>query len=78
MTAARTGGAVLRGSWLAPSTGGPPSDYIVEAGSVSGANNLAVITVDGPVLIATAPAGVYYFRVRARNAAGVRAFFIIV
>ena len=49
-----------------------PTSYVVEAGSVSGAANLAVIDTGSvsPILMATAPPGTYFVRVRARNACG--------
>ncbi len=45
-------------------------DYVVEAGSSSGAGNIASIPRAGTSLVAQAPAGTYYVRVRPRNACG--------
>ena len=45
-------------------------DYIVEAGSSSGAGNIASIPSAGTSLVAQAPAGTYYVRVRPRNVCG--------
>jgi hypothetical protein len=45
-------------------------DYVVEAGSSSGAGNIASIPAAGTTLSARAPAGTYYVRVRPRNACG--------
>jgi hypothetical protein len=61
-------------SWQAPATGGSPSGYVLEAGSASGLSNLAVFPTSGPVTSQTftgVPAGRYFVRVRAANAAGV-------
>ena len=46
------------------------TDYIVEAGTSSGAGNVASIPQAGTSLVAEAPAGTYYVRVRPRNACG--------
>jgi hypothetical protein len=56
--------------WNAPA--GSPTTYIIEAGSSSGASDIANF-VTGTVatsLTATATAGTYFVRVRARNACG--------
>jgi hypothetical protein len=45
-------------------------DYIVEAGSSSGTGNIASIPRAGTSLVAQAPPGTYYVRVRPRNACG--------
>jgi hypothetical protein len=65
--------------WFAPPSGcsAPPSTYILEIGSTTGATDLA----NSPVGAVTAltipatdvPAGSYYFRVRAQNALGTSA-----
>jgi hypothetical protein len=60
--------------WDPPATGSLPASYIVEAGSVSGASNLFNQDVGlTSSITAQAPTGVYFVRVRARNAAGVSA-----
>jgi hypothetical protein len=58
-------------SWVAPG-GTPPSSYIVEVGSTSGASNLLVSDTNRSAtsLQAVAAAGTYYARIRARNACG--------
>jgi len=59
-------------NWTAPSEG-PVNGYQVEAGSAPGLANLAVVGASGTAFGASAPAGTYYVRVRARNAAGLGA-----
>jgi predicted phage tail protein len=67
-------GSTVRLAWTAPLAAGPSViAYIVEAGSRSGAADLAQVVTDGalPLLIASGVAnGTYYVRVRASNAAG--------
>jgi hypothetical protein len=55
-------------TWSAPVSGPVPSSYVVEAGSASGASNVAALGTGGPVtaLSGAAPPGRYYIRVRAR------------
>ena len=63
-------GRLARLSWNAPAAA---TGYVLEAGTVRGAANLAVIPL-GPQTSFTSPAlspGVYYVRVKATNAAGV-------
>jgi hypothetical protein len=45
-------------------------DYVVEAGTASGAGNVVSIPRAGTSLVAQAPPGIYYVRVRPRNACG--------
>jgi murein DD-endopeptidase MepM/ murein hydrolase activator NlpD len=62
-------------TWAAPTTGGTPSDYLLEAGTSEGAVNIGTFPV-GPGFALTAtnvPLGTYYLRLRARNALGVSA-----
>lgn len=70
---ATTSGAVVTLSWSEPSTGSAKA-YVLEAGSVSAASDLAAINV-GTVTSFTAslPVGTYYVRVRALNSAGLSA-----
>lgn len=57
--------------WEAPNTGGAPTSYTIEAGSVIGAANLATLsTVTTTYSASNVGAGTYYLRVRAVNAAG--------
>jgi hypothetical protein len=46
------------------------SSYVIEAGSSSGASNLVVTETAGTSLVAPAPNGTYYVRVRAKAACG--------
>jgi hypothetical protein len=67
---ASTSGATVTLTWSAPSGGCPPSTYGVEAGSTSGASNLASVSTNSAAtsFVATGvPAGTYYVRVRAGN-----------
>lgn len=68
-------GNTLSLSWQPPTTGGPASDYLLEAGSASGLANIASgVAFGGTGLnVPGVPAGRYFIRVRARNAAGISA-----
>jgi hypothetical protein len=60
-------------SWRAPSTGGSPTAYVIEAGSASGLANLANFSTGNTATSFSAAgigAGAYYIRVKAANAAG--------
>ena len=60
-------------AWSQPLLGGRPDGYILEAGAGPSLANLARIPVDSatPTLsVAGVPPGLYYLRVRARNAQG--------
>jgi hypothetical protein len=61
-------------SWTAPaadSLDDVPSNYVLEAGTVPGANNVASINVGNATTFrAEVPSGTYYVRVRAQNALG--------
>lgn len=65
-----SGGSVTL-TWGAPAAGGPPSGYVIDAGSSAGSSNLGSFP-QGNVTSVTvqAPPGTYYVRVRAQNAAG--------
>ncbi len=65
-------GALVTLNWAAPTSGGAPTTYLIEAGSFAGGANLVVIDLGGPLVTfaAQAPPGTYYVRVKARNACG--------
>jgi hypothetical protein len=69
--AATANGLVASMSWRAPESGGPVTDYVVEAGSSSGTSNLATLSVGQATSYSVSgPAGTYYLRARARNGCG--------
>lgn len=75
LTATTTFSSVVL-SWTPATTGGTPDTYVVEAGSSPTLANLAVISVAGSrtsIVVGSVPPGVYYVRVRARNALGTSA-----
>lgn len=47
------------------------ADYVGEVGSAPGWSDLLVVPVAGTRSVASAPPGLYYVRVRGRNACGV-------
>ncbi|MGE3274849.1 MAG: hypothetical protein AB7O67_07040 [Vicinamibacterales bacterium] len=64
-------GAQVQFAWQAPASGGVVVGYRLEAGSAPGASDIATVSVGAArTLVATAPAGTYYTRVRATNACG--------
>jgi hypothetical protein len=70
--AASANGVVAALSWNPPSGGGSVTDYLIEAGTASGATNVATVAV-GPTVTSysvTGAPGTYYVRVRARNGCG--------
>jgi hypothetical protein len=70
LAAAVNGNAVTL-SWSAPSTGGVPSSYILEASLSPSGPIIAAFTVeDTTVVVTNVPNGIYYARVRAVNADG--------
>jgi hypothetical protein len=67
-------GSTVSLEWSIPAGGGVPLTYVIEAGSFSGGSNLATFATGStvPTFIATnVPAGTYFVRTRARNAAGI-------
>jgi Tol biopolymer transport system component len=72
LTASASGSTVTL-SWTAPASGGAPASYVVEAGSRSGAADLANFRTGTAATTFTANsvgAGTYFVRVRASNASG--------
>jgi fibronectin type III domain protein len=68
---ASIGGSTLALAWDAPAGGCAPASYVLQAGSSSGASNLANVSVAGTSLTAVGVAnGTYYIRVVAVNAVG--------
>jgi hypothetical protein len=71
--AASAAGATISLTWRAPSTGGSPTTYVVEAGSSPGGVNLANFSTGNTSTSFSAGgigAGVYYVRVKAGNSVG--------
>jgi enediyne biosynthesis protein E4 len=61
-------------SWQPPASGGAVASYQLEAGSVPGASDIALFPMGAATTFSVgAPNGVYYVRVRARNAVGLSA-----
>jgi hypothetical protein len=72
LTATVSGSAVTF-AWAAPSLGGAPQTYWIDAGSSVGLSDLASFSTGTTATAASVsgvPAGTYYVRVRAANAAG--------
>lgn len=75
LVATSTGSSVTL-TWRPPTSGDPVLAYIIEAGSSSGAANLANLSTGNSATIFSATGvggGTYYIRVRATNAAGTSA-----
>lgn len=74
--AARVTAQTVTLTWTAPTGGGVPQEYVVQAGTASGLSNVATSATGqtATALIAPGvPPGTYYVRVRSRNAAGTSA-----
>jgi len=68
---ASVSGATVSLAWAAPASGGAPASYVLEAGSAPGLADIAVAPVAGTgIVVPGVPAGRYFVRVRAVNAAG--------
>jgi hypothetical protein len=66
-----TEGSMLHASWAPATTGGVATDFVLEAGTGPGSSNLGTLAVGStPVFESSVlpPPGVYFVRVRARNA----------
>lgn len=71
---ANVNGNTVTLTWGAPSTGGAPSSYIVEAALSPGGSAIAAFSIAATSLTVTSvPSGTYYVRVRAANADGTSA-----
>lgn len=72
LTATVTGRTVTF-TWTPPSAGGTPASYVVEAGTTPGGVIASLPTSVAGLVVPNAPAGTFYVRVRAQNAAGASA-----
>lgn len=73
LTAGASGNTVTM-SWTPAPSGGVPTSYTLYAGSVSGGRDIAAVPVRGTTSFSgTAPTGLYYLSVVARNAYGTSA-----
>jgi hypothetical protein len=72
---AAVAGLLITFTWDAPTTGGVPAEYVIEAGTLSGSTNIVFVATGSLArsISASAPPGTYYVRVKARNANGIGA-----
>ena len=66
-------GRTVTVAWTPPVTGGLPAGFQVEAGSTPGGVIGVFMATTARIVVPDAPAGTFYVRVRAVNAAGVSA-----
>jgi pimeloyl-ACP methyl ester carboxylesterase len=69
-------GSTVTLSWLAPSTGGAPTGYFLDAGTRPGGSDIVASHSTGTgttFTVADVPDGTYYLRVRAANPSGISA-----
>jgi hypothetical protein len=73
--AASVSGSLVTFTWDAPTTGGIPAEYVLEAGTFSGSTNVVFLSTGSLArsISASAPPGTYYVRVKARNINGIGA-----
>ena len=66
-------GSLVTMTWVAPTTGGAPTNYFIDASTAPGVTNIGSFSAGNALLwySVTAPNGLYYVRVRAANAAGI-------
>jgi hypothetical protein len=71
LSAVVTGDSVTL-AWSAPTSGDPVLSYVLEAGSASGASNLATLVTSTATMFSATGigAGTYFVRIRAQNSAG--------
>jgi IPT/TIG domain len=74
--AASTSGSTVTFAWSAPSSGGPPTEYMIAAGSSAGLSDLADFSTGSTATsfsVGAVPAGTFFVRVRATNNHGTSA-----
>jgi glucose/arabinose dehydrogenase len=73
--AALVNGRTVRLVWALSDTPNGPSNFVLEAGSVSGGTDIGMFAIDGSLrsLTVDAPPGTFFLRLRSRNACGTSA-----